>query len=116
MYGFPEPGEEHRSGGWVVKDLEFVPEAWSLKGEELADAAALMFGRRSYEAFAPVWPGSKDHADYMRGGHEVMHPGHANSPGRSSKLAVTNRPLKWSTAGGITSCRPASVERRGRGK
>ena len=30
------PGEEHRSGGWVFKNLEFVPAAWSLKGEELA--------------------------------------------------------------------------------
>jgi dihydrofolate reductase len=48
----------------VIKDLEFVPEAWSLKGEELADTTALMFGRRSYEVFAPVWPGSGDHADY----------------------------------------------------
>ncbi|GGN31465.1 dihydrofolate reductase [Actinoplanes campanulatus] len=58
------PEEGHRSGGWVVKDLEFVPEAWSLKGEELADTTALMFGRRSYEVFAPVWPGSEDHAPY----------------------------------------------------
>jgi dihydrofolate reductase len=58
------PEEGHRSGGWVVKDLDFVPEAWSLKGAELADTTALMFGRRSYEAFAPVWPGSPDHADY----------------------------------------------------
>ncbi|MET0495972.1 MAG: dihydrofolate reductase family protein [Actinoplanes sp.] len=56
--------EGHRSGGWVVNDLEFVPEAWSLKGEELADTTALMFGRRSYEAFAAVWPGSEDHAAY----------------------------------------------------
>src|SRR4051812_24585433 len=58
------PGEEHRSGGWVVKDLEFVPEAFSLKGEELADTTALMFGRRSYEAFAPVWRDSEEHAPY----------------------------------------------------
>src|ERR1044071_6167642 len=58
------PAEGHRSGGWVVQDLEFVPEAWSLKGEELTDTTALMFGRRSYEAFAPVWPGSEDHAAY----------------------------------------------------
>ncbi|MFE0470092.1 dihydrofolate reductase family protein [Streptomyces sp. NPDC058947] len=58
------PEEGHRSGGWVVKDLEFVPEAWSLKAEELADTTALMFGRRSYEAFAAVWPGSEDHAAY----------------------------------------------------
>ncbi|WP_433789377.1 dihydrofolate reductase family protein [Actinoplanes sp. CA-252034] len=56
--------EGHRSGGWVFKDLEFVPEAWSLKGEELADTTALMFGRRSYEAFASAWPGSEDHAAY----------------------------------------------------
>ncbi|MEV4010883.1 dihydrofolate reductase family protein [Nonomuraea angiospora] len=58
------PGEEHRSGGWVVKDVEFLPEAFSLKGEELEDTTALMFGRRSYEAFAPVWRDSDDHAAY----------------------------------------------------
>ena len=58
------PGEEHRSGGWVFKDIDFVPEAWSLKDEELAGTTALMFGRRSYEAFAPVWPGSDDHVGY----------------------------------------------------
>ena len=58
------PGEEHRSGGWVIKDIEFLPEAFSLKGEELEDTAALMFGRRSYEAFAPVWRDSDDHAAY----------------------------------------------------
>lgn len=59
------PQEGHRGGGWVFQDLEFVPEAWSIKGEELAETSALMFGRRSYEAFAPVWPGSEDHAGYQ---------------------------------------------------
>ena len=58
------PGEDHRSGGWVVKDVEFLPEAFSLKGEELAQTTALMFGRRSYEAFAPTWRDSEDHAAY----------------------------------------------------
>jgi dihydrofolate reductase len=58
------PGEEHRSGGWVVKDIEFVPAAWALKSEELADTTALMFGRRSYAAFAPTWRDSEDHAAY----------------------------------------------------
>lgn len=58
------PGEEHRSGGWVFKDIEFLPEAFALKGEELADTTALMFGRRSYEAFAPTWRESEDHAAY----------------------------------------------------
>jgi dihydrofolate reductase len=55
--------EGHRSGGWVA-NTEFVPEAFSLKGEELAETTALMFGRRSYEAFAPVWSRSDDHAAY----------------------------------------------------
>ena len=58
------PGEEHRSGGWVARDIEFLPEAFSLKGEELAETTALMFGRRSYEAFAPTWRDSEDHAAY----------------------------------------------------
>jgi dihydrofolate reductase len=58
------PGEGHRSGGWVVKDIEFLPEAFSLKGEELEDTTALMFGRRSYEAFAQLWRDSDDHAAY----------------------------------------------------
>jgi dihydrofolate reductase len=58
------PGEEHRSAGWVVQGVEFLPEAFALKGEELAETSALMFGRRSYEAFAPTWRESEDHADY----------------------------------------------------
>jgi dihydrofolate reductase len=55
--------EGHRSGGWVM-DTEFVPEAFALKGEELDDTTALMFGRRSYEVFAPFWRASDDHAAY----------------------------------------------------
>jgi dihydrofolate reductase len=55
--------EGHRSGGWVA-EIAFVPEAFSLKAEELADTTALMFGRRSYDLFAPDWPGSEDHAAY----------------------------------------------------
>jgi dihydrofolate reductase len=58
------PGEEHRSGGWVIKDIEVLPEVFSLKGEELQDTTALLFGRRSYELFAPVWRNSQDHAAY----------------------------------------------------
>jgi dihydrofolate reductase len=58
------PGEEHRSGGWVVQDIEFLPEAFSLKSEELEDTTALMFGRRSYETFSTTWPDSEDHVLY----------------------------------------------------
>jgi dihydrofolate reductase len=58
------PGEEHRSGGWVARDIEFLPEAFSLKSEELVETTALMFGRRNYEVFAPIWRESDDHAAY----------------------------------------------------
>lgn len=54
--------ENHRSAGWTFKDIEFRPEAYELKGREIAEAAALMFGRVSYEAFAPVWPGMEEFA------------------------------------------------------
>jgi len=55
--------EGHRSGGWVMT-TEFLPEAFAIKGDELAETTALMFGRRSYEAFAPVWRDSEEHAPY----------------------------------------------------
>ncbi|WP_250036283.1 dihydrofolate reductase family protein [Paractinoplanes maris] len=56
--------EGHRSGGWVFQDIEFRPEVYAIKEEELAETSALMFGRTSYEAFAPVWRESDDHAAY----------------------------------------------------
>lgn len=55
--------EGHRAGGWVAR-TPFVPEAYALKAEELTETTALMFGRRSYDAFAPVWRESEDHAAY----------------------------------------------------
>ncbi len=55
--------EGHPDGGWVMR-TPFEPESFSLKAEELEETTALMFGRRSYEAFAPFWPTSEDHADY----------------------------------------------------
>ncbi|GAC77941.1 Dihydrofolate reductase [Gordonia malaquae] len=55
--------EGHSAGGWVPR-TPFVPEAFALKGAELAETPALMFGRRSYEAFAPIWSTSEDHAAY----------------------------------------------------
>ncbi|MGY1770595.1 dihydrofolate reductase family protein [Blastococcus sp. SYSU D00813] len=55
--------EGHPSGGWVLS-TPFVPQSFALKAEELEETGALMFGRRSYEAFASTWPGSEDHAAY----------------------------------------------------
>lgn len=50
------PAEPHRSAGWTFTDIEFLPEAYELKGREQEQAGALMLGRASYQAFAPVWP------------------------------------------------------------
>lgn len=50
-----EPG--YRNAGWTFKDIEFEPAAYELKGREQGESAAMMMGRVSYEAFAPVWPG-----------------------------------------------------------
>jgi dihydrofolate reductase len=50
-----EPG--YRNAGWTFKDVEFDPAAYAIKGSEQEEATALLLGRVSYEAFAPVWPG-----------------------------------------------------------
>ncbi|MEU6127177.1 dihydrofolate reductase family protein [Streptomyces sp. NPDC047123] len=57
-----EPG--YRNSGWTFKDVEFLPEAFEIKGREQQEAAAMMMGRLSYEAFSPVWPGMEDFAGY----------------------------------------------------
>lgn len=53
----PGGGEGYRNDGWTFQDIDFVPEAYELKGREQEEAGALMLGRRSYEGFSPVWPG-----------------------------------------------------------
>lgn len=59
-------GEEgYRNTGWTFKDIEFLPEAYELKGREQDEAAAMMLGRVSYQAFSPVWPTmTEDFAGY----------------------------------------------------
>ncbi|MGW6643845.1 dihydrofolate reductase family protein [Streptomyces iakyrus] len=57
-----EPG--YRNSGWTFKDVEFLPEAFEIKGREQEEATAMMMGRLSYEAFSPVWPDMKEFADY----------------------------------------------------
>ncbi|AYG81211.1 hypothetical protein DWB77_03353 [Streptomyces hundungensis] len=60
------PGGEagYRNAGWTFKDIEFLPEAFALKGAEQKEATAMLLGRTSYEAFSPVWPDMADFADY----------------------------------------------------
>lgn len=57
-----EPG--YRNSGWTFNDIEFVEDAYEIKGREQKEASAMMMGRVSYEAFAPVWPKMGDFADY----------------------------------------------------
>ncbi|HEY6739268.1 MAG TPA: dihydrofolate reductase family protein [Actinopolymorphaceae bacterium] len=58
------PNEPHRSAGWTFKDLEFLPEAYEIKGREQEESGALMLGRVSYQAFSPVWPEMEEFARY----------------------------------------------------
>jgi dihydrofolate reductase len=58
-------GEEgYRNSGWTFKDVPFDPAAYELKGREQSEATAMLLGRVSYEAFAPVWPTMDDFAEY----------------------------------------------------
>ncbi|MET8907905.1 dihydrofolate reductase family protein [Micromonospora sp. NPDC004551] len=57
-----EPG--YRNSGWTFKDIEFVPEAYEIKGREQEEATAMLMGRVSYEAFSPVWPSMVEFAGY----------------------------------------------------
>jgi dihydrofolate reductase len=47
---------EYRNSGWTFKDVEFVPEAYAIKGTEQQESTAILMGRTSYESFSPVWP------------------------------------------------------------
>src|SRR6266566_4469795 len=57
-----EPG--YRNSGWTFQQVEFVPEAYEIKGREQEEATAILMGRVSYEAFSPVWPDMKEFAGY----------------------------------------------------
>lgn len=55
------PGNgSHPHAGWTFRDIEFVPEAYGIKGREQEEATALLLGRVSFEEFAPVWPSMDD--------------------------------------------------------
>lgn len=52
----PGGDDGYRNAGWTFKDIEFDPAAYEIKGREQEEAGLLLFGRKTYEIFAPVWP------------------------------------------------------------
>ncbi len=61
-----DPGgqTDYRNGGWTFKSVEFVPEAYAIKGSEQLESTAMLMGRRSYQMFSPVWPTMEDFSHY----------------------------------------------------
>jgi dihydrofolate reductase len=55
---------ELRDTKWTFKTVDFLPEVYELKGREQEEAGGLLLGRRSYELFAPVWPGMAEFTIY----------------------------------------------------
>ncbi|MDJ1370002.1 dihydrofolate reductase family protein [Gulosibacter molinativorax] len=60
------PGGEqgYRNSGWTFRFVKHDDKAYEIKGREENEAGALLLGRKSYEAFAPIWPEMKDFARY----------------------------------------------------
>lgn len=65
-----EPG--YRNSGWTFKDVPFEEAAYELKGREQEETTALLLGRVSYEAFAPIWPTMDEFAEYNAMPHYVV--------------------------------------------
>ena len=61
-----DPGgqSDYRNGGWTFRSVDFVPEAYALKGTEQLESTAMLLGRTSYEMFSPVWPTMEDFSHY----------------------------------------------------
>jgi dihydrofolate reductase len=57
-----EPG--YRNTGWTFQDIEFDPAAYEIKDREQRETTALLLGRTSYQAFAPVWPSMEEFTGY----------------------------------------------------
>ena len=57
-------GGPHPHAGWTFKDVEFDEAAYEIKGREQEEATALLFGRQSYDEFAPVWPQMEEFEEY----------------------------------------------------
>ena len=62
---FDSPGGgDHPHGGGTFNDVEPDEAAYDIKGRETLAASALLFGRQSYDEFAPVWPSMEEFATY----------------------------------------------------
>ena len=55
---------EFQNTAWTFRSVDFLPEAYEIKGREMHEAGALLLGRTSYQLFAPVWPGMEEFTEY----------------------------------------------------
>lgn len=60
----PGGDEAYRNAGWTFTGVDFLPDIYELKEREQREAGAMLIGRRSYEAFAPVWSKMDEFAEY----------------------------------------------------
>ncbi|GIF47357.1 dihydrofolate reductase [Asanoa ferruginea] len=60
------PGGEagYRNAGWTFKDVDFLLDAYEIKGREQLESTAILMGRISYEVFSPVWPHMEEFTHY----------------------------------------------------
>ncbi|MEV6811572.1 dihydrofolate reductase family protein [Micromonospora sp. NPDC051296] len=60
----PGGGDDYPHAGWTFKDIQMDEAVYDIKGREQKEAGALLIGRVSYDAFAPVWPTMAEFAEY----------------------------------------------------
>lgn len=65
-------GGDHPEAGWTFKDIEFVPDAYEIKGREQEESSAILMGRQTYDEFAPIWHTMEDFASYNAGDKYVV--------------------------------------------
>jgi dihydrofolate reductase len=56
----PGGDDGYPRAGWTFREVPFDAAAYAIKGAEQDEATALLLGRVSYQAFAPVWPSMTD--------------------------------------------------------
>ena len=92
----PRGGFEH--GGWATPYFDRVMAEQA--GQGIAQGGAFLFGRRTYEHFASVWPHEPDDdmfAKVLNGRTSTSRPGRwrNRSSGRTPRCSTVTQPTPW---------------------